>query len=128
MNLDTALDATERLADNGQNSDSGSASDDENVEPKESKTTDDVPVNKHFARFGEHYTKTGDSASTVASTHAAPPADDKDQTPTVSPAQNLPSGVAQVVEARERAGTKVRTEAEDAKKTKSAAPETLAES
>ena len=103
-------------------------SDDKNVGSKESKTTDDVPVNKHFARFGEHYTKTGGSSSTVGSTHVVPSADDKEQTPTVSPAQNLPSGVAQVVEARERAATKVRMEAEDDKKTESAAPETLAES
>ena len=128
MDLDTALDATERLADNRQDSDSESTSEDENVELKESKTTDDVPANKHFARFGEHYTKTGGSASIGSSTHVAPPVDDKDQTPSVSPAQNLPSGVAQVVEARERAETKLRTEAEDAKKTESAAPETLAES
>ena len=128
MDLDTALDATERLADNTPNADSELISDDENVGSKVSKTTDDVPVNKHFARFGEHYTKTGGSSSTVGSTDVVASADDKEQTPTVSPAQNLPSGVAQVVEARERAATKVRMEAEDDKKTESAAPETLAES
>ena len=127
MNLDTALDATERLADKSQSPDTESTVGEGEAQSKVETATDRIPVNKHFARFGEHYTKTGDSAPARVSTGSLP-TEDTSQAPSVAPPPNLPTAVAQVVEARERSQARVQVEAEEAKETESAVPERQAES
>ena len=127
MDLDTALDATERLADNSQSPDTESTVGEGEAQSKVETATDRIPVNKHFARFGEHYTKTGDSPPAGVSTGSLP-TEDTSQAPSVAPPPNLPTAVAQVVEARERSQARVQVEAEEAKETESAAPERQAES
>ena len=127
MDLDTALDATERLADNSQSPDTESTVGEGEAQSKVETATDRIPVNKHFARFGEHYTKTGDSPPAGVSTGSLP-TEDTSQAPSVAPPSNLPTAVAQVVEARERSQARVQVEAEEAKETESAVPERQAES
>ena len=84
MDLDTALDATERLADNSQSPDTESTVGEGEAQSKVETATDRIPVNKHFARFGEHYTKTGDSAPAGVSTGSLP-TEDTSQAPSVAP-------------------------------------------
>ena len=127
MDLDTALDATERLADNSQSPDTESTVGEGEAQSKVETATDRIPVNKHFARFGEHYTKTGDSPPAGVSTGSLS-TEDTNQAPSVAPPPNLPTAVAQVVEARERSQARVQVEAEEAKETESAVPERQAES
>ena len=127
MDLDTALDATERLADNSQSPDSKTANGNGESQLKASTATDGVPVNKHFARFGEHYTRT-DTSSAVDDSVGSSSTEDTSETPSVGLPPNLPTAVAQVVEARERSQARVQAEAEEAKENKSAVPEHQAES
>ena len=127
MDLDTALDATERLADNSQSPDSESTDSEGEAQSKAVSGSDGAPVNKHFARFGEHYTRTSNSPSVDESTGSLS-AEGTGQTPSVDPPPNLPTVVAQVVEARERNQARVQVEAEEAKETEAAVPERQAES
>ena len=127
MDLDTALDATERLADNSQSPDSESTDSEGEAQSKAVSGSGGAPVNKHFARFGEHYTRTGNSPSVDESTGSLS-AEGTGQTPSVDPPPNLPTAVAQVVKARERTQARVQVEAEEAKETEAAVPERQAES
>ena len=126
MDLDTALDATERLADSGDDSDSH-----RNIENQvEPTTANQSPplVNKHFARFGEHYTRSGADQSADESSVASSVEDDVKPTSTVSSSSDLPTGVAQVVKARERGEAGLQGESDEVQKTGPAVPDRQAES
>ena len=117
MDLDSALDATERLAEKGDDPDSNGPS--ESADARENTST--ATAGKHFARFGEHYTKT-DETETIASSDNSEQEETRDKEDAASPTPNLPTGVAQVVEARERDRERVDTVDEKVDQTESKPP------
>ena len=127
MDLDTALDATERLADNSEPPRSH-----RNIEHRMEPTTgspNTPPVNKHFARFGEHYTRNDTGPSGDDSSVSSVP--EEDASPTTMPvpsSSELPTGVAQVVRAREKSSDKVEKESTEAQKIEPAVSDRQTES
>ncbi len=127
MDLDTALDATERLADNGE-----TQGPHRNIEHRMEPTTGNPsppPVNKHFARFGEHYTRSEADPSDDESSASSLP--EGDVSPTATPdssSSELPTGVAQVVRARERGQDTVDKDSSEVQKTEPAVSDRQAES
>jgi len=127
MDLDTALDATERLADNGE-----AQGPHRNIEHRMEPTTGNPsppPVNKHFARFGEHYTKGEADPTGDGSPASSLPEGDVSPTTTPGPSSSeLPTVVAQVVKARERSQDTGEKETVKVQKTEPAVSDGQAES
>ncbi len=97
IDLDTALDATEKLADKGEDPNSeGSV---ESGAAKELKPN--TTAGNHFARFGEHYTKPNEQGvESDSGTAGSSKVEEKEDS--ADSELNLPSGVSQVVEARKK--------------------------
>ena len=127
MDLDTALDATERLADNSE-----TQVPHRNIEHRMEPTTGNPsppPVNKHFARFGEHYTRSeAEPPGDGSSASSLPQGDESPVATPDSSSSELPTGVAQVVRARERGQDAVDKDSAEIQKTEPAVSDRQAES